>query len=565
MDPSTYNEKIAMSSSSSVPTHIPSSSSSINNDNNNPTIPSNIPQSFQPLTHEELDLLKMYDTIKSYEKRAEKFRSDAAKATLDAANKKYQLKQEELNHSGDDTNNQAAAESDGGPDGATSGEQHKKSSSSKKRSRSVDAGDGGDGGDDESIASSGSDNGGASLSNDSDNNGDKRSRPTKKEEEEDERNALIDEGSDGDDDINPISLIKKVKKEVNYDSDRPADSLITAMEQKMETPPHDLSKKLKMSKVSGTQLFPDHKNASRSDFSWIPPEEARSPEEGHLKMKLKGFNSSQAAEGTGNNTVAIKFLAPSDSRRFSINIAALDHSNYESILFHFNPRQFEKGGQLVINNKQEGMWGQGLNVPLASVPLMFGQPSSTLILQITGDGFDIFLEGKHCARLEHRVPLPSKASSLILQMPSTDDRGKTENWTVYKVWWGHKPLMAKDLSNIPGVNTHHQNHPKKLFISGLSKISTEPQVDLRRAELERAFRRYGGAHGITATVTKNCTFAFVEVDTERHADMALAEMTGQYRINRARRTKHEALMERRALEEAAGQGVATTQTKNEWG
>jgi len=133
------------------------------------------------------------------------------------------------------------------------------------------------------------------------------------------------------------------------------------------------------------------------------------------------------------------------------------------------------------------------------------------------------------------------------------------------VWWGHKPLMAKDLSNIPGVNTHHQNHPKKLFISGLSKISTEPQVDLRRAELERAFRRYGGAHGITATVTKNCTFAFVEVDTERHADMALAEMTGQYRINRARRTKHEALMERRALEEAAGQGVATTQTKNEWG
>jgi len=562
MDPSTYNDKIVMPSS--VPSHVPSLSSSNPNPNVNPTIPSNIPQKFQPLTREELDLLRMYDTIKSYEKRAEKFRSDAAKAILDAANKKYQLKQEELNHSGDDddSNNPATAGNDsGGADETMTGD--KKKSSGKKRSRSVDEGDGSDGAD-ESIASSRTDNGGASLSDESDS-GDKPLRPTKKEEAEDERNALIDEGSDGDDDDNHISLIKKVKKEVNYDSDRPADSLITAMEQRMETPPHDLSKKLKMNKVSGTQLFPDHMSAAKSELSWIPPDEALSPEEGHLELKLRGFNSSQAAEGTGNNTVAIKFLAPSDSRRFSINIAASNHSNYDSILFHFNPRQFEKGGQLVINNKQEGMWGQGLNVPLASVPLMFGQVSSTLVLQITGDGFDIFLEGKHCARLEHRVPLPSKDSSLVLQMPSTDDRGKTENWTVYKVWWGHKPLMATDLSNVPGVNTHHQNHPKKLFISGLSKISTEAQVDLRRAELERAFRSYGGAHGITATVPMHSTFAFVEVDTERNADLALTEMAGRYRLNRARRSKHEALMEKRAMAEAAGQGMATTQHKNEWG
>ena len=45
----------------------------------------------------------------------------------------------------------------------------------------------------------------------------------------------------------------------------------------------------------------------------------------------------------------------------SINIAGPDHENFHSVLFHFNPRHYERGGQLVLNNKQEGMWGQAIN------------------------------------------------------------------------------------------------------------------------------------------------------------------------------------------------------------
>jgi RNA recognition motif-containing protein len=94
---------------------------------------------------------------------------------------------------------------------------------------------------------------------------------------------------------------------------------------------------------------------------------------------------------------------------------------------------------------------------------------------------------------------------------------------------------------------------RKLFVSGLSKILTEGEVDVRRAELERAFRKYGGARGVTCIVPTNTTFAFVEMENERMADLALSEQGGNYRLNRARRSRHEALQEERAETEAANQ------------
>lgn len=160
---------------------------------------------------------------------------------------------------------------------------------------------------------------------------------------------------------------------------------------------------------------------------------------------------------------------------------------------------------MVINDKKEGMWGQGVNVPLSQLPLIFGQEACTLVIQINGDGFDVFLGGKHCARLEHRQRLPSGRCSLFLQFPSTDDYGSEyidfgfdvnvlvviynrspdadgmtffvlillvlrrfyllsstgpELWTVYRVWWGNKESMAKsDLSDVAGVNVYDALHP----------------------------------------------------------------------------------------------------------
>ena len=340
------------------------------------------------------------------------------------------------------------------------------------------------------------------------------------------------------------------------------------------TPPHDFSKDLKMSKTSldGSILFPTN-SGTADEKMWVPPSNPLNFMDGCLELELPKFDPTSSSSGgsnnnnNNNNTLAIKFHAPQESSRFSINISTLSNNSqnnrYESILFHFNPRQFQRGGQLVINNKIDGMWGNDLAVPLSTLPLVFGKQACTLIVQINGEEFDVFVEGVHCARLEHRTPLSQvlttkKNDGLVLQFPSSDDYGNPENWMVYRVWWGYKPSMSagKDISGVAGVNLYSSIHPKKLFVSGLSKIHSDPEVDLRRAELERAFRKYGGPNGaVFVSVQKDSTFAFVEVASEQQADLALVEMNGRYRVNKARRTKHEAIMEERAAKEAAEKGV----------
>ena len=132
-----------------------------------------------------------------------------------------------------------------------------------------------------------------------------------------------------------------------------------------------------------------------------------------------------------------------------------------------------------------------------------------------------------------------------------------ENWTVYRVWWGHKDTMAvesqKELSNVAGFKHYNSLHPTKLFISNLPKITTQQEVEIRRAELERAFRKYGGNLGAIVTAPTNSPFAFVEVENERQADMAIYEIqnSGRYRIVRARRTRYEALQEEKEAAERA--------------
>lgn len=153
-----------------------------------------------------------------------------------------------------------------------------------------------------------------------------------------------------------------------------------------------------------------------------------------------------------------------------------------------------------------------------------------------------------------------------------------------QVWWGNKPSLAKgDLSGVAGYKSFNSVHPvrrrvrvptqtnfnahpqfyvcslfvthylpqRKLFVSKLKKVRSEPEVDLRRAELERIFGKYGGARGCNVSVQKHSTFAFVEFETERQADLALQELSAHYRINRARRTRHEALQEEREAAERA--------------
>lgn len=135
-----------------------------------------------------------------------------------------------------------------------------------------------------------------------------------------------------------------------------------------------------------------------------------------------------------------------------------------------------------------------------------------------------------------------------------------------QVWWGNRPILAKgDVSGVAGVNQYNTLHPRKLFVSNLPKIFTQSDVDIRRAELERAFAKYGGDRGVVSVIAPtNSTYAFVEMETERLCDLALQEMAGQYRLNRARRSRHEALQEERAAKEAATAGVVVQEKSSGW-
>lgn len=423
-----------------------------------------LPEDFEP-TEEEKGLLAMYETIKRFDKEAKRLKEQESRKKLEAKQAEFvKLKQKTRRN-------------------------RKRPQKSKAE---ADEGDSSPMEDDESYASS----------EEGDEETDFEKRVKKKleslaDEVEEKRQAMAEVEAKAEEERSKREVMLATNKDTaelgrlakRKKTDAPDDDKALLMSMmKEQTPPHDFSKKLGLKPGKGKILFP----SAGTESSWTPPQSAISPNEGAFLVELEDFDIAKASNGTGNNTLAIKFHAPSDSKRFSVNIAGPDHDDFNSVLFHFNPRHFEKGGQMVVNDKQETIWGQAISLPLSQVPVMFGQTSITLQIQINGDGFDIFIEDKHCARLEHRKELPSKPCSLFLQFPSTDDYGSKcyavltrsqlfvvntieinffsspwtigpENWVVYKAWWGNKPIMTKgDVSGIAGVNSFDAMHPVRL-------------------------------------------------------------------------------------------------------
>jgi len=490
-------------------------------------------------TREEAELLALYETVKGYEKEAEKLKRNAAMAKQREADEKFKREQQALKKT------------------KKSAKKRKAHSEEFPSAGGADLGDFDSDDDDDSALDEDQED--IAATTDADEHAMEEERQKQQLEE-----ALGDKAQEN------IAFMPSLKRKAVSEVDEEVSLIQSAPGgEALPTPPRDFSESYGLEEAAGSYLFPPPTFVEdEKSRIWTPPSTANHPSEGDLELELTGFNSSLARSGSGNNTLMIKFSAPSDSSRFSLNIAGPGHRDYFDVLFHFNPRQFQKGGQLIVNDKQEGIWGMGVTAPLSALPIIFGQISCTLIVQINADGFDVFVNGIHCSRLEHRTQLPPDPCSFFLQFPSTDDYGSPENWSVFKVWWGHKPLMAgNDLSGVAGCNNNVTGgglHPKKLFVSGLSKI-TEEGVDLRRAELERAFRKYGGPQGATVTVPVNSTYAFVEVESERQADLALAELQSQYRMNRARRSRYDATQEEReAAEAAAAKAGSKEEASSEW-
>ena len=133
----------------------------------------------------------------------------------------------------------------------------------------------------------------------------------------------------------------------------------------------------------------------------------------------------------------------------------------------------------------------------------------------------------------------------------------------------HSPTKTNE--KVPSVTPDRPSkilnltHPRKLFLRGLCKLQTDAQIELRTAELERAFFRYGGARGVSVIAPKHKSFAFVEFESAQGASLALKEMLSQYCMTRARCTRQEALEHQKGkgANEVSAESLETRhQTKN---
>jgi len=93
--------------------------------------------------------------------------------------------------------------------------------------------------------------------------------------------------------------------------------LLSAVEP-LSTPPHDFSKSLALVNdgVEGSILFPlSPSSVAGSATSWSPPVDALHPTDRCLEISLPNFDRNKLS-GKAYNTIAIKFTAPVESKRF---------------------------------------------------------------------------------------------------------------------------------------------------------------------------------------------------------------------------------------------------------
>jgi len=236
----------------------------------------------------------------------------------------------------------------------------------------------------------------------------------------------------------------------------------------------------------------------------------------------------------GNNTIAIKFRAPKDSSRFSLNITTSDgaRDGYDDVLFHFNPRQFKKGGQLILNDKLKRVGEMTCRCHYQQCLTCSASNHALLLCRsIRMDSMSLWRE--------FTAPVSSIGGRCLLRC--LDD---VRRWYCNSQAASVQSLVGTEkVEGVAGVNIHSAVHPRRLFVSGLTKLHTDPEVDLRRAELERAFRKYVDRLD-------------VRICGSREPILALLEManSGRYQVNEAGRSRHEALIEERAAKEATEGG-----------
>jgi hypothetical protein len=282
-----------------------------------------------------------------------------------------------------------------------------------------------------------------------------------------------------------------------------------------------------------------------------------------LDIQLPGFSLK------GTNSVVIRGLMPTAAQRFAFNICPLEHEDYSNILVHFNPRR-QRGGQIVLNNRDGDTWGKLMRLWQGAEAFMSGDTFELRIL-ITQSGFLFFTNGSFIAEFSHRGQLPADGN-LLLNVSITDDYGNPEGLELEWVWWGHSEAAegqraaqqqqqggygggkgygsgygggygggkggGKGYGKGKGGGTYGgykggkggkepqgQLSTTDLYISGLRPVANEGQA-IKKAEME--IRQFFEPYGVKAVrVIGDKEFCFVQLSGANGADHAIRDLNGK--------------------------------------
>ncbi|CAM9447947.1 unnamed protein product [Discosporangium mesarthrocarpum] len=157
------------------------------------------------------------------------------------------------------------------------------------------------------------------------------------------------------------------------------------------------------------------------------------------------FDLVNAGLGPGNHeTLVMKVTVPPSSTSWGINICPPDHSDFNDVLFHFNPRiRF-----VALNDRRDGKWGVQEKIQRV-FPNLFGGVLLTVAVQMDREGFHVAVDNVYRTTFKQRRPLPEDGSKLVVQVMTKDDFDSPMALTVHQMWWGHKMPMP----GLPGSGT----------------------------------------------------------------------------------------------------------------
>ena len=146
-----------------------------------------------------------------------------------------------------------------------------------------------------------------------------------------------------------------------------------------------------------------------------------------------GGSGGEAGGGHGD-TLVVTCSIPKESDAFALNLCPREHDGGGQIWLHFNPRQRDRGGCVVVDAKIDDDWVRGQRMSLMPLPQLFSLEKCQLAFHVTRQCVKVacngyfFLQYGFNADRQQPPQGDSGTSALTMVAPQFDDSGKPYRW-----------------------------------------------------------------------------------------------------------------------------------------